>query len=727
MSRSGRPADVGGRETAEALRDPNVTQLMHVCGEHIDLVFDAAIQTICTVDTIPALLRKHNTEQSLNKERIWRRTLEREIRSRYADCSCSPFGRLVRRNFVMSGSTAEGLYAPGRPPKHQTTSDLDIMVEIDDAVHWTFPSTEETSPVEDTAAGPATVTTANTGGQDSDPTPRLVIEETENPGFVLVLQERRDDCPHQERRPFKAGDIIQFFRDCQMVTSGKDITQHSTNGPACSFVRRGSAVGGVSEYDEVPCLHVPVWWLTDEFFTRHRRYNWPPKAMRDDIRRFGLHLVPVGAPGSSTEKLQWRLSFSRAEVVVASDLTSLQRCAAIAFKLCKTALGEDGKVIKSYFIKTALFWLCEQTPTEDWKSVTQGLLKLLDYLEHAVSTGYLPCFFWSRINLLRFTSGAEREAMKKALDAIRKNCIRLLAHEVCVYRPLLQEMLTQQTGQLSECQLRVCLTRWLVVVGISHSTRAHMAISGSQLKNEFELLLPQAHAQEEVTSLLYSYSPLHHLQKRLHLALSMAPAEVSALVPSSGDDMVHVRDAAPLIELLTEDDLKVLLGQPVAVRLWLGMHHLGLHQLGLHQLEPHQAERPAATLPADLRSTRDLCDLLLNIPLLSWVLGQSVPDKCEEYYAVASHLAAAVHPSASSAEQERETQLQRSAHWRDLAVRFQTRLGMDHQTALRMACRVGVELRQLCDDPQALAEHNRICDTLQDPWQLKHFMLRGSH
>ena len=62
-------------------------------------------------------------------------------------------------------------------------------------MHWTFPDSEETSPLEDTAAGPAPVTTADPRRQDSDQTPRLVIEETENPGFVLVLQERRDDCP----------------------------------------------------------------------------------------------------------------------------------------------------------------------------------------------------------------------------------------------------------------------------------------------------------------------------------------------------------------------------------------------------------------------------------------------------------------------------------------------------------------------------------------------------
>ena len=183
---------------------------------------------------------------------------------------------------------------------------------------------------------------------------------------------------HQERLPFKAEAVAQFFIDYQMIASRKNITMPSTNRLAFS------SAYGKAEFGEFPCLRVPVWWFSNEFFTRHRRYTWPPKNMLDDIREYGLHLVPVSTPESSTAEMQWHMSFSRAEVVIASHLTDRQRCAAIAFNICQTALGEDNIVIKPYFVKTALFWLCEQTPTEDWMSVTQGVLQLLDYLEHAV-------------------------------------------------------------------------------------------------------------------------------------------------------------------------------------------------------------------------------------------------------------------------------------------------------------------------------------------------------
>ena len=710
MSRSGRQADVGGRE---ALRDP-VTQPMHVCGERIDLVLDAALQYVCERDEVSCFMTKQLTERKHNSWNVCFRPLDLALQSRYADCRCSPLGRLVRRNAVISGSMAERLATPGRPPKYQTSSDADVMIELG-PVHWTFPGTEETSPVQDISARLTTANTAEHGGQDSDPTPRLVIEETENPGFVLVLQERRDDCPHQERRPFKAEDVTQYFSDRQLVTKVNGITQRSTNGPACSFVKQTNEVGGISDNDDVACLHVPVWWLSDEFFTRHRRNNWPPKAMLDDIRRYGLHLVPVGAPGSCTEELQWRLSCSRAEVLIASHLTDLQRCAVIAFKICKTALGKDGKVIKSYFIKTALFWLCEQTQTEEWKSVTQVVLKLLDYLDEAVSKGNLPCYFWSRINLLRFVSGADREAMKKALETIRQHYQRLLAHEVHLLRPELSEMLTQQTRRLSEHQLRVCLTRWLIAMGVYNNIARHIALSTATLLDELLPVLVRSYTPAEVMRLLRWRNNWYSVQTALYRALTVAPADVTSQVHFSANGDGFDWDAAPLLQLLTEDDLKELLGEPDAVRSWLRRHH---------QLP--ETERPTGTLPADLKSPQDSCDLLLNIPLLTWVLGESVPNKWAEYKRLGVETSMEMKNHVASTEQERQLTLRRAAHWRRLADLLQIQLGMDHQTARRLACRAGVEWRQLYDDPETLAEYKRIRDTLSDPWQMKKFMLPGS-
>ncbi|KAF0300157.1 hypothetical protein FJT64_027283 [Amphibalanus amphitrite] len=86
-------------------------------------------------------------------------------------------------------------------------------------------------------------------------------------------------------------------------------------------------------------------------------------------------------------------------------------------------------MVKSYYAKTALLWLCEETPKDDWTTVSKSVIKLLDFLEQAVDTGNLPCYFWSEVNLLRLTSQGDREVMKKALHDIRQNLNTLLAQK----------------------------------------------------------------------------------------------------------------------------------------------------------------------------------------------------------------------------------------------------------------------------------------------------------
>ena len=426
--------------------------------------------------------------------------------------------------------------------------------------------------------------------------------------------------------------------------------------------------------------------------------------------------MAVGAPGSTTEKLQWRLSFSRAEVVVSSHLANEQKCAVIAFKLCKSALGQEGKGIKSYFAKTAMLWLCEQTPTEDWTSVTQGVLKLLDFLDEAVSKANLPCFFWSRINLLRFTSQEDRNAMEETLRTIRTHLMGLLAHEVSVLHPKVQKMLTHSIGRLSERQLRVCLTRWQIVVGcVKDSVRMHMTMTTTDTLSRVLPVLTRSYTPGDVISLFYRMRYRCIVQLRLYQALTVAPADVASQVRlSSSSGGGFEWDAAPLLGLLTEDDLKEVLGNPDAVRDWLRRHH---------QLP--ETERPTGTLPTDLRSPRDLYDLLINTPLLIWVLKESVPNMWSAYQRVVTERPMGVARYAApvvEAQRESPMCLARSVKFAEV---FHTKLGMDGQTAVPMAFRIGGEMQQLYDNPQTLAELRRLCHILQDPWQLSHFVLGG--
>ena len=531
------------------------------------------------------------------------------LQPEFAECGrCSPFGRLRVLNTVESGSLPEGLSGLPDGPNLTPTSDSDTMYEFG-PVHWITARLVQSEPASAPGDGPRTGTSSHQGSP-GDPTalsaPRLMIEKTDNPGFVRVLQERRDGCVHEEPLPFRSDSVRRLMGTFFRLESPN--LQQSMAGPSVAGARPAAHVprrGEVTEFDRVACLYVPGWWPSDEFFDRQRNNDWPPKATRDEIRQFGVHLVPTGARGSPTEDSEWRVSFSRPELVTASHLTDIQARSLIFFKTGKNVMGQKGKAVKSYFAKTALFWLCQDLPADAWTSAVQGAKKIIGYLENAVKARRLSAFFCADINLLRFTSENERKAMLKTFDSMRKNIKKLLVQNWVIYHHL-SSALRGETGQVSERQLRICMTRRIIVMAVLW-TCGDRRKTPPRLASMLSTLLRSA-TVEEVMAMLPRRPQLVQ-QAELFCAFVAAPADVQARMRlSSSGDGGFVWDAAPLMSLLTEDDLKEVLGDPDAVRSWLRRQH---------QLP--ETERPAG-LPADLRSPRDLCDLLLNTPLLMQTL-----------------------------------------------------------------------------------------------------------
>ena len=185
---------------------------------------------------------------------------------------------------------------------------------------------------------------------------------------------------------------------------------------------------------------------------------------------------------------------------------------------------------------------------------------------------------------------------------------------------------------------------------------------------------------------------------------------------TENEDGTFVWDAAPLLELLTEEDLKLLLRDPEAVRAWLRRQH---------QLP--ETERPAS-LPGDLRSPRDLCDLLLNIPLFVSVMLQIVPSyrqifECG-YEPEADIPTKAVLRFVFS---NIGWILLANADWIDNDQLFHTRLGVDRELAQRRVSHCRMLLKQFCDDPATRAEHDRLTQSeMPDSWQLRPFVFRSA-
>ncbi|KAL3881792.1 hypothetical protein ACJMK2_028184 [Sinanodonta woodiana] len=136
----------------------------------------------------------------------------------------------------------------------------------------------------------------------------------------------------------------------------------------------------VAEIDTMLCWKCEWPEVANEWVERDRKFNWPTQEIVNEIKKTGCNLVPVGYANSGTKELEWRFSFSKAEWVIIWSFNATQIACIDIMKLlfdnCISPKFPD--LFPSYFIKTTMFWLIEETDCNFWKP--QNLFVCLDKL-----------------------------------------------------------------------------------------------------------------------------------------------------------------------------------------------------------------------------------------------------------------------------------------------------------------------------------------------------------
>ena len=517
-----------------------------------------------------------------------------------AECRhCPPAGPLRVLHLSRSGSSAEGL-ADVMMGKGGN-SDYDIMLEFGGVFRW--------------AAAPVVAAGEEPGCISPELAPQLWAEPTDSPGFVTLHWARTSRCLHAAPLPAVSADSIRQLVWHQRRMVAQADAEITRSGPATNVCEAGCLHGGI---DYVPCFRMPWWPEEDEFLHHPRVTDFPAAAVRRDLCRFGVHLVPTGRPGSNTELAEYRVSFSRAEVVVIRHLSPTQHTTIIAVKGIKNALKDSGASpkLKSYFIKTAVLWLAQDKPSDCWTGITAGVHMVLDWLEHNVSAGSVPCFFWPAIDLVEATglTTVEIEAIISTIRLMRRRASCLLI--ACCdswFADLDTELESWVPEPLSELQLRLKLARLLLRYTVIEAIQYRP--SAPCWRSWFSHYIPAVPSLSQHYLLRLRHFSVSCRQHCLLLqALSVAPADLTAgmRLSSLGGDM-FAWSATPLLALLTESDLEYVLGDPAAVADWC-------HR----QLCRSPAERPTG-LTAELDTPRGRAELLLQPELLLRAVCEAVP------------------------------------------------------------------------------------------------------
>jgi len=223
------------------------------------------------------------------------------------------------------------------------------------------------------------------------------------------------------------------------------------HGPAVVSVHSGSL-----SCDTVLCVRCLVWPPQAAHWpTRHRNYGWPDSATVDHVVNNGCYIVPVThrqcAQNEWMNKTQWRLSFSRAEIVLINSWMPVQqivyhmlRVFMKTERLTESADNSEAGTLSNYHIKTLMLWACEVKTKLWWTddlSVVRICVELLHDLAFWLTEGRCSHYFINDCNLIdkfdnleliqsRLTSTSKSWFSSWFVNNYIRRCSQLCPHNV---------------------------------------------------------------------------------------------------------------------------------------------------------------------------------------------------------------------------------------------------------------------------------------------------------
>ncbi|CAF1573172.1 unnamed protein product, partial [Didymodactylos carnosus] len=135
---------------------------------------------------------------------------------------------------------------------------------------------------------------------------------------------------------------------------------------------------------------------------------------------------------SETETIEWRLSFSIGESLLAKTLSFYQKkCYLIVKALVDVHIKQDlelSKVICTYYLKTILYWLCESIGKEQWTYETL-YDRFIDFIDYAITCFEKKClnhYFIPEMNLIDHLNDEHLKKLSEKCLLIKNDLLNMI-------------------------------------------------------------------------------------------------------------------------------------------------------------------------------------------------------------------------------------------------------------------------------------------------------------
>jgi len=194
-----------------------------------------------------------------------------------------------------------------------------------------------------------------------------------------------------------------------------------THGPA-KFTDYSHTGPSVFSLDEVPCIRCLSWThQAADWSARQRNYGWPDSATVEHVLSNGCDIVRVAHRQCRQHawmgKRQFRLSFSRAEIVLLNSWMPVQQIVyhMLRFfvkteRLTESVANSNAATLSNYHIKTVMLWACEMKPRSWWTdglNLVKTCVKLLHTLSVWLTDRRCQHYFISDCNLIDNTMNVQ--------------------------------------------------------------------------------------------------------------------------------------------------------------------------------------------------------------------------------------------------------------------------------------------------------------------------------